>query len=218
MTAILFGSISTLADTSELQRAAFNEAFAQHGLDWQWDRDDYRLMLDGNGGAARIAEYARVRGVEVDAEAVHATKSAIFQKSLVGAASPRPGVVETIEAAKAAGTKLGFVTTTSAENIDALLEALAPGVQRSDFAVVVSSDDVEQTKPAPDAYVYALGVLDEEPSSSVAIEDNPGGARSATAAGVHAVAFPNENTVATDFGDIDKTDRLDHDSLVAVLA
>jgi hypothetical protein len=34
MSAILFGSISTLADTSELQRRAFNEAFSAHGLDW----------------------------------------------------------------------------------------------------------------------------------------------------------------------------------------
>ena len=40
MPAILFGSISTVADTSELQREAFNQAFAEHGLDWRWDRDD----------------------------------------------------------------------------------------------------------------------------------------------------------------------------------
>lgn len=33
MPAILLRSISTLADTSELQRQAFNQAFAQHGLD-----------------------------------------------------------------------------------------------------------------------------------------------------------------------------------------
>ena len=38
MSAILFGSISTLADTSELQRRAFNEAFEAHGLDWNWSR------------------------------------------------------------------------------------------------------------------------------------------------------------------------------------
>jgi hypothetical protein len=37
---ILFGSISTVADTSELQREAFNAAFAEHGLDWRWDPDD----------------------------------------------------------------------------------------------------------------------------------------------------------------------------------
>jgi hypothetical protein len=55
VSALLFGSISTVADTSELQRAAFNRAFAEHGLDWTWDRDDYRAMLATSGGRSRIA-------------------------------------------------------------------------------------------------------------------------------------------------------------------
>jgi hypothetical protein len=33
MTTVLFDSIGSLADTSELQREAFNEAFRAHGLD-----------------------------------------------------------------------------------------------------------------------------------------------------------------------------------------
>ena len=35
--AVLFGSIGTLAETSDLQRDAFNEAFKISGLDWFWD-------------------------------------------------------------------------------------------------------------------------------------------------------------------------------------
>ncbi len=58
MSAILFGSISTLVDSSELQRRAFNEAFEAHGLDWQWSQPDYVAMLESNGGAQRIADYA----------------------------------------------------------------------------------------------------------------------------------------------------------------
>lgn len=37
MKAILIGSIGTLADTSDMRREAFNEAFAQAGLDWTWE-------------------------------------------------------------------------------------------------------------------------------------------------------------------------------------
>ena len=73
MSAVLFGSISTIADTSELQRRAFNEAFASHGLDWEWSRDDYVSMLGSNGGAQRVADFASGRGEDVDAKAVHAT-------------------------------------------------------------------------------------------------------------------------------------------------
>ena len=74
MTALLFGSISSVADSSELQREAFNEAFAEHGLDWNWDRDDYRSRLGKAGGEARVADEAKARGEDVDAAAVHATR------------------------------------------------------------------------------------------------------------------------------------------------
>ena len=37
--AILFGSIGTLAETSDLQRNAFNEAFKISGLNWFWDEN-----------------------------------------------------------------------------------------------------------------------------------------------------------------------------------
>ena len=42
---LLFGSIGTIIETSELQRESFNEAFKEAGLDWYWDQEDYRLLL-----------------------------------------------------------------------------------------------------------------------------------------------------------------------------
>jgi len=58
MSAVLFGSIGALADTSEVQREAFNEAFRAHGLDWDWSREEYRQLLQSSGGKDRIATYA----------------------------------------------------------------------------------------------------------------------------------------------------------------
>jgi HAD superfamily hydrolase (TIGR01509 family) len=206
MSAILFGSISTLADTSELQRRAFNEAFSSHGLDWNWSRDEYRSMLGSNGGANRIEDFAASEGVEVDASAVHATKSEIFRSLLSSAGvSPRPGVVDTIAAAKKSGAKLGFVTTTSKENVDAVLEALSPEVTRDSFDVLVDADDVEQGKPDPASYAFALDKLGEQPSACVAIEDNAGGVAAAAAADITCVAFPNENTAGSDFSSASET-------------
>ena len=63
MTAVLFGSISTLADTSEVQRTAFNEAFAEHGVDWHWDREECAALLETAGGRNRVAGYANEQSV-----------------------------------------------------------------------------------------------------------------------------------------------------------
>lgn len=217
MAAILFGSISTLVDTSEFQRRAFNEAFAAHGLDWTWDREEYRSMLSGNGGAQRIADYAQLRGEQVDADGIHATKSEIFQELLKNTpVSPRPGVTDVITAAQANNVKLGLVTTTSPDNVAALLGAL-PDVSRKTFDVVVDSASVDAGKPDPASYLYALDQLGEDAGSCIAIEDNVGGVKSANAASVTCVAFPNENTAGGDFAQASEVvDTLDADHLRAL--
>ncbi|CAN5545268.1 HAD family hydrolase [soil metagenome] len=200
MPSVLFGSISTLADTSELQRQSFNEAFAEHGTGWTWERAEYAALLASSGGQDRVAEYAASRGESVDAAAVHATKSRLFQEKLgQGGLTPRPGVVETIAAAKAQGMTVGLVTTTSGANVAGLLAALEPHVGAGTFDVVVDADSVAAAKPAPDAYTYAVAELAEAAGGCVAIEDNVGGVQAAGAAGLTCIAFPNANTAGHDF-------------------
>lgn len=220
MATILFGSISTLADTSELQRQAFNDAFQAYGLDWEWSRDDYAGMLGSNGGAQRIEEYAASRGLDVDAAAVHAKKSQIFQKLLGSSSvSPRPGVVDVVEEAKRGGHGLGFVTTTSQGNIDALLAALQPHISAEMFDLIVNRDSVSSPKPDPEVYQYALQTLGADASDAVAIEDNVGGVTAARAAGIPCVAFPNENTSGGDFSAADETvDSLDATKILGLSA
>jgi HAD superfamily hydrolase (TIGR01509 family) len=200
MSAVLFGSISTLADTSELQRQAFNAAFATSGLDWEWSRDDYIAMLDSNGGADRIRDYAKGRDEDVDADAVHALKSENFQRLLSeSTVEPRPGVLDVVAQAKKNGYKLGFVTTTSQANIDALLSALQPHISADTFDLIIDREAVSTPKPNAAAYLLALEQLGERTDSVVAIEDNIGGVAAAVTAGIHCIAFPNENTDKSEF-------------------
>ena len=99
MPAILFGSIGTLAETSELQRQAFNLAFKAHGLDWEWQREPYRKLLVHSGGEQRIIAWTKEQNIKVtvDAHAVHASKSVIYQKLLSESGlQPRAGVLEVV--------------------------------------------------------------------------------------------------------------------------
>jgi HAD superfamily hydrolase (TIGR01509 family) len=200
MPAVLFGSIGTLADTSELQRDAFNRAFAAAGLDWHWDQEDYARMLQDSGGQPRITAFAEAVGDTVDAAALHRAKSEIFQERLAAeAVAPRPGVVETIAACRRDGYQVALVTTTSRENLDALAKALRPHLDLEAFDLVVDRSEVEHPKPEPDVYRHALQRLGADTDGSVAIEDNVGGVASAVSAGLTCVAFPGENNAAHNF-------------------
>lgn len=195
MPAILFGSIGTIADTSELQRQSFNKAFALHNLDWHWSRAEYMSLLEKSGGAHRIEEYARSRGQSVDVSAIHHSKSEIFQKALrEDHLVARPGVVDVMQKAKQNGLKLALVTGTSEQNVLSMLDALRNEIDANDFDLVLNSSKIQHPKPAKDAYEFALRELNQMPHSCVAIENNVDGLTSAKAAGLACIAFPDENT------------------------
>ncbi|MEM9947514.1 MAG: HAD-IA family hydrolase [Cyanobacteria bacterium P01_D01_bin.36] len=200
MSAILFGSIGTIADTSELQRQAFNQAFAKHNLDWQWHRDDYISMLEKSGGKQRIEDYAKSLGQSVDAQAIHSSKSAIFQQLLqTETIEPRPGVLEVVKQAEQQGIKLALVTTTSAQNVASILKAMEKTLLAEKFDIIMDKSDVSAGKPSAEPYLFAVQRLGERTEDCVAIEDNLDGVRAAESARLGCVAFPNCNTAHHNF-------------------
>lgn len=189
--AILFGSISTLAETSQMQLEAFNRSFAEAELGWEWDEPSYREMLKRSGGRDRIAAYAAARGDTVDAAALHARKTEIFDRLMASERLKlRPGVAEVIAMAKADDIRLAFVTTTMPENVAAILDA-TDGIAREDFAYVGDRTMVETGKPDPECYIKALSALRVDAIECVAIEDTAVCFAAPRAAGIPTIAFPN---------------------------
>ncbi|MEP6911036.1 MAG: HAD family phosphatase [Actinomycetota bacterium] len=60
------------------------------------------------------------------------------------------------------------------------------------FRATVSSEEVARGKPAPDVYLEAARRLEVEAVSCAAVEDSQNGIRSAAAAGMKAIAIPNQ--------------------------
>lgn len=217
MKAILFGSIGSLLETSEIQRAAFNEAFQEYGLDWHWSRSDYADLIRQSGGRRRIAQYAESKRQAVDADAIHQAKSKRFRQRMNdGVLCPRNTVEDVITRAMTENVRLAMVTTTSKENVTAVLDALSDPC-RDAFDVIVCRDDVDQAKPSGEAYEVALQRLQLRGSDCLAIEDNVDGVRAASNAIIQCVAFPGQNTIGHDFdGAVMVTDQLDFDQLHSI--
>ena len=55
---IIFGSIGTIVETSNIQRKSFNKAFKKLGLDWYWSVNEYKKLLEKSGGENRLSKYA----------------------------------------------------------------------------------------------------------------------------------------------------------------
>ncbi|QPH55018.1 HAD-IA family hydrolase [Pontivivens ytuae] len=203
MDALFFGSIGTVAETSEMQRRAFNAAFAEDGLDWDWGRELYQDMLTRSGGADRIRRYADQHGPDLDDERIarlHARKTEIFDKEMQETGlTPRPGVRRLLTEARKEKLPVAFVTATGKENVDALLTATSGILRPDDFDLIVTREMIEEGKPAPDAYNLALERLNV--SHPLAIEDNAQGVSAAVAAGIPCIATPGANTTGEDYSD-----------------
>lgn len=98
-----------------------------------------------------------------------------------------PHAVETVREL-AARWPLGLASSSNRPIIELVLErsGLSPC-----FAVVVSSEEVERGKPAPDVYLAVATGLAVDPTDCVAIEDSTNGIKSAVAAGMRTIAVPN---------------------------
>ena len=64
--AIIFGSIGTVLETSDIQRKSFNKAFKKFGLNWYWSKNEYKKLLKMSGGENRLSNYAKIKNIKIN--------------------------------------------------------------------------------------------------------------------------------------------------------
>ena len=206
--AIIFDVDGTLADTEDAHRIAFNKAFAENGLDWNWDVALYDKLLKVTGGKERIKyfvesflpSFIKPADYEGFVKNLHAVKTGHYTAMLRGGLIPlRPGVKQLITEAHAAGIVLAIATTTTPENVSALLEVGLGKDWEKYFSANGCGDIVPNKKPAPDIYVWVLRELKLSPADCIALEDSYNGLRSALAAGIKTYITINPYTCKQDF-------------------
>jgi beta-phosphoglucomutase-like phosphatase (HAD superfamily) len=204
--ALLFDVDGTLAETEEAHRQSFNEAFAAFGVDWSWDKELYRELLQVTGGKERLHHYIdawKPRGSEVVLarfDEIYEGKSARYAALVkAGVARARPGVRRLITEAHERGVRLAIATTSLRESVDVVLRAMFGEEGPSWFAAIAAGDAVAHKKPAPDVYRFALDTLGCDPGTCVAIEDSKNGIKAARAAGLPVLAVPSNYLKGDDF-------------------
>ncbi|MEM1086839.1 MAG: HAD-IA family hydrolase [Pseudomonadota bacterium] len=201
--AFLIGSIGVVAETSDIQRRAYNQALKEAGLDWHWDVERYKMLLQQNGGRDRLRRLSVEKDAGLSEEEVlkiHARKTDIACEEIMSKGVPlRPGVADLIDLAKTKGSKLAFVTTTYRQNIDAIAKGGRPSLDLTDFEVVMTTDDVKKTKPHPEVYIKALNALGLSAGDCLAIEDSETSLQSAKQAGIKTIVTPGLFTQQQDF-------------------
>ena len=97
-----------------------------------------------------------------------------------------PGAIELIRDLKKKNAKLAIGSSGPAENVELLLTTLRI---KKYFDIVITAEDVENGKPAPDVFLIAASRLNLEPENCIVIEDAPVGIEAAKRAGMKSIGL-----------------------------
>ena len=203
MPALIFDCDGVLADTErDGHRPAFNQAFAEAGLDVVWDEAEYARRLKIGGGKERIASLfgdAEERRDEI--LALHKRKTAIYKEIVrAGKLPARPGIARIVDEALAAGWTLAVASTSAEESVRAVLEH-AVGEANAERFAVFAGDVVPAKKPDPAIYVLAIEELGLAREDAIVIEDSRNGLLAAVGAALRCVVTVSGYTAEEDMSE-----------------
>jgi beta-phosphoglucomutase-like phosphatase (HAD superfamily) len=168
----------------------------------------YGQLLAVTGGKERMkyyverfrADYAKPANFDELVAELHKAKTRHYTRMLAEGGIPlRPGVRRLLAEARDAGLTLAVATTTTPDNVTALLRHSLAEDGPDWFAVIAAGDIVPAKKPAPDIYVWALEQLGLAADECLAFEDSRNGIRASQGAGLRTVVTVNDYTRDDDF-------------------
>jgi len=206
--ALIFDVDGTVAETSDLHRAAFNRAFAEHGIGWHWDREIYSNLMPVEFTLPKLRLFALAaqqsgQGHVPDFELlarIAARKARIFSDAVrEGAARLRPGVARLMQESRHQGLALAAVSTSTRAETEALLSATLGFSALGWFTSLKTSENAGLPPDARALYRSTLRDLGLKGSRTVAIDDSDAGVQAAADCGIAVVATPGIYTSSNRF-------------------
>ncbi len=182
--AIIFDMDGTLVDSEPLHLIAYQSVLNQLGIEFG---DNCNQKYLGRKDSEIVVEICQSFSLSISSDELLKRKDDSFLALAESGAKPIDGVLETIASAKQAGLKVAVASSSPMHVINFITRTLNIF---DHFDELVSGDDVEHGKPAPDIFLLTAGRLGLLPHQCIVIEDTDAGVLAAKSAGMTCIAVP----------------------------
>ncbi|XP_074308738.1 haloacid dehalogenase-like hydrolase domain-containing protein At4g39970 [Silene latifolia] len=225
--ALIFDCDGVILESEDLHRQAYNDAFAFFNVrcpadvdgSLNWDVEFYDVLQNRiGGGKPKMRWYFKENGwptstvfetpPENDADraklidTLQDWKTERYQEIIKsGSVQPRPGVLQLMDEAKAAGKKLAVCSAATKSSVILTLESLIGLDRFHGLDCFLAGDDVKEKKPDPSIYITAAQRLGVSEKDCLVVEDSIIGLQAATKAGMSCVVTYTPSTSNQDFSE-----------------
>ena len=182
--AVFFDMDGLLVDSEPEWLKSESEITAAYG--YQWTSQDQVACL--GGPLSRVGQYMHDKCNQAETPDFFTNKLVDVQSERMRSHTPfMPGAYELVQDLQRNGVKTGLVSASPRIIVDAVLDNVGAEL----FPFSISSDDVERTKPHPDAYLKAAQITNSAIRNCLVFEDSLTGVGAATSSGAWLVAVPH---------------------------
>jgi phosphoglycolate phosphatase-like HAD superfamily hydrolase len=176
--AAIFDLDGTLLDSVDLHAIAWHEAMAKFGHDVSYEQARGQI---GKGGDKLIPVFLSADEQLDHGKEMEEWRSSRFKSKYLPLVRPFSAVPDLLRRVRDSGVRVAIASSAKKDELDKYLD-IARIADLID--VTASSEDAEESKPAPDIFETVLKKLNIEGADGVAIGDTPYDASAAGKAGI----------------------------------
>ncbi len=181
--AVIFDMDGVLTDSEPLINAAAVAMFSELGL--KVAPEDFHPFV-GTGENRYIGGVAEKYRFPLDITTAKRRTYEIYLEMVPGRLTAFPGATDLVAKCRRLGLRTAVASSADRIKIEANLAKI--GLPIAGWDAVVTGEDIEAKKPAPDIFLRAADLLGVPPAQCVVIEDAVNGIAAAKAAGMRCVA------------------------------
>ncbi len=195
--ALFWDNDGVLVDTEKLYYKANKETFAKIGIDLT--KEVYvEYFLRRSNGTWHLAEAKGFSAEEISK--FRNERDELYSGLLMKGKNVIDGVEETLKSLYGK-YKMGIVTSSKKDHFE-IIHKNSGLLKYFDF--ILTGEDYENAKPAPDPYLKALEISGCKKDECVIVEDSERGLRAALAAGIKCFVIPTGLTIHSNFTGAEK--------------